>query len=91
MKQYDMPRKTIYGKCPKCKTKSQLEVLSGKPGQEKFKCNMCYHTFVMDDLWTEEFSGSHYYRFNIEIKGYQDPYGKAEQYFVNNVISCLLK
>lgn len=50
MKQYDMPRKTIYGKCPKCKTKSQLEVLSGKPGQEKFKCNMCYHTFVMDDL-----------------------------------------
>lgn len=50
MKQYNMPRKTIYGKCPKCKTKSQLEVLSGKPGQEKFKCNMCYHTFIMDDL-----------------------------------------
>jgi len=63
MKQYNMPRKTIYGKCPKCKTKSQLEVISGKPGQEKFKCNMCYHTFIMDDLWARDFFGCHYYRF----------------------------
>ena len=46
-----IPKKTIYGKCPKCKTKSQLEVLSGNPGKEKFKCNMCYHTFGIDELW----------------------------------------
>src|SRR5262245_37260207 len=36
-----LPRKTIYGRCPKCKTKSQLEVVSGNPGREKFRCNQC--------------------------------------------------
>lgn len=45
-----MPRKTIYGKCPKCKTKSELEVISGNPGREKFRCNQCYHKFGMDEL-----------------------------------------
>ena len=35
-----IPRKTVYGRCPKCRTKSQLEVLSSNPGNEKFKCNM---------------------------------------------------
>ncbi len=43
-------RKTVYGKCPKCRTKSQLEVLSSNPGNEKFKCNMCYNKFTMDEL-----------------------------------------
>jgi transposase-like protein len=45
-----LPRKTIYGKCPKCRTKSQLEVVSGNPGKEKFKCNQCYHKFGMDEI-----------------------------------------
>ena len=45
-----MPRKTIYGRCPKCKTKSELEVLSGTPGKEKFRCNQCYHNFGMEEL-----------------------------------------
>ena len=45
-----MPKKTIYGKCPKCKTKSELEVVSGTPGKEKFRCNQCYHKFGMDEL-----------------------------------------
>ena len=43
-------RKTVYGKCPKCRTKSQLEVLSSNPGNEKFRCNMCYNKFTMDEL-----------------------------------------
>jgi transposase-like protein len=46
----NVPRKTIYGKCPKCKTKSELEVISGNPGREKFRCNQCYHKFGMDEL-----------------------------------------
>ena len=46
-----IPRKTVYGKCPKCRTKSQLEVLSSNPGNEKFRCNMCYNKFTMDELW----------------------------------------
>ena len=45
-----MPKKTIYGRCPKCRTKSELEVVSGNPGREKFKCNQCYHKFGMDEL-----------------------------------------
>ena len=45
-----LPRKTIYGRCPKCKTKSELEVVSGNPGREKFRCNQCYHNFGMDEL-----------------------------------------
>jgi|GEM_PF-985466 len=45
-----MPKKTIYGRCPRCKTKSELEVKSGEPGREKFRCNQCYGTFGMDDL-----------------------------------------
>ncbi|AFU57396.1 hypothetical protein Ngar_c04500 [Candidatus Nitrososphaera gargensis Ga9.2] len=45
-----LPRKTIYGRCPKCKTKSELEVISGTPGREKFRCNQCYHNFGMDEL-----------------------------------------
>lgn len=45
-----MPKKTIYGRCPKCKAKSDLVVLKGDPGNEKFKCNQCYHTFGMDEL-----------------------------------------
>ena len=45
-----VPKKTIYGKCPKCKAKSDLVVMSGDPGREKFKCNQCYHVFGMDEL-----------------------------------------
>jgi transposase-like protein len=47
---YYLARKTIYGKCPKCRTKSQLEVVSGNPGKEKFRCNQCYHKFGMEEL-----------------------------------------
>ena len=43
-------KKTIYGRCPKCKAKSDLVVISGDPGREKFKCNQCYHVFGMDEL-----------------------------------------
>lgn len=43
-------KKTIYGRCPKCKAKSDLVVMSGDPGREKFKCNQCYHVFGMDEL-----------------------------------------
>jgi len=45
-----LPRRTIYDRCPKCKTKSELEVVSGTPGKEKFRCNQCYHNFGMDEL-----------------------------------------
>jgi len=45
-----LTRRTIYGKCPNCRTKSQLEVVSGIAGREKFKCNQCYHKFGMDQL-----------------------------------------
>jgi transposase-like protein len=45
-----LPKKTIYGRCPKCKTKSALVVVSGNPGKEKFKCNECYSSFGMDDF-----------------------------------------
>jgi len=47
-----LTRRTIYGKCPNCRTKSQLEVVSGNAGREKFKCNQCYHKFGMDQLWS---------------------------------------
>ncbi|WP_337861827.1 hypothetical protein [Nitrososphaera sp.] len=43
-------KKTIYGRCPKCKAKGDLVVLSGDPGREKFRCNQCYHVFGMDEL-----------------------------------------
>jgi len=49
-KRNPLPRKTIYGKCPKCRTKSELEVRSGNPGKEKFRCNQCYHEFGMNEL-----------------------------------------
>lgn len=45
-----MAKKTIYGRCPKCKAKGDLVVLSGTPGREKFKCNQCFHAFGMDEL-----------------------------------------
>jgi transposase-like protein len=45
-----LPKKTVYGKCPRCKTKSALEVVSGNPGKEKFKCNQCYYKFGMEEL-----------------------------------------
>ncbi|AIC14381.1 hypothetical protein NTE_01513 [Candidatus Nitrososphaera evergladensis SR1] len=45
-----MARKTVYGKCPKCKARGDLVVMSGTPGKEKFKCNQCYHVFGMDEL-----------------------------------------
>ncbi|MGI0006039.1 MAG: hypothetical protein ACREAY_11735 [Nitrososphaera sp.] len=45
-----MVKKTVYGRCPKCKAKSDLVVMSGDPGREKFKCNQCYHVFGMDEL-----------------------------------------
>ena len=45
-----MARKTIYGRCPKCRAKSQLEVKSSDAGNEKYKCNMCYNVFGIDDL-----------------------------------------
>jgi transposase-like protein len=45
-----MAKKTVYGRCPKCKAKSDLIVMSGTPGKEKFKCNQCYHVFGMDEL-----------------------------------------
>ena len=45
-----LPKKTIYGRCPRCRTKSNLEVVSGNPGKEKFKCNQCYFEFGMDAL-----------------------------------------
>jgi hypothetical protein len=46
----NMPKQTVYGRCPNCKTKSQLEVISRHPGREKFRCNQCYHKFGMDEL-----------------------------------------
>jgi hypothetical protein len=30
--------------------KSALEVVSGNPGKEKFKCNECFSSFGMDDF-----------------------------------------
>lgn len=45
-----MARKTVYGKCPKCRARGDLVVMSGTPGKEKFKCNQCYHVFGMDEL-----------------------------------------
>jgi transposase-like protein len=45
-----MPKKTIYGRCPKCKAKGELLVVCGTPGKEKFRCNRCYHNFGMDEL-----------------------------------------
>lgn len=45
-----VPKKTIYGRCPKCKAKGDLVVMSGEAGREKFKCNQCYHVFGMDEL-----------------------------------------
>ena len=47
---YRNTKKTIYGKCPNCRTKGQLDVISSNPGKEKFKCNSCYHKFGMSDL-----------------------------------------
>jgi hypothetical protein len=46
----NIPRKTVYGKCPKCRAKSQIEITSNNPGKEKFKCNICFQVFGMDDL-----------------------------------------
>jgi hypothetical protein len=43
-------RKTVYGKCPRCRTKSQLEIISNNPGKEKFKCNICFQTFGINDM-----------------------------------------
>ena len=43
-------KKTIYGKCPNCRTKGQLDVVSSSPGKEKFKCNSCYFKFGINDL-----------------------------------------
>jgi transposase-like protein len=45
-----LPKKNVYGRCPRCKTKSLLEVVSGIPSKEKFKCNQCYFKFGMADL-----------------------------------------
>ena len=43
-------RKTVYGKCPRCRTKSQLEIISNNPGKEKFKCTICFQTFGINDM-----------------------------------------
>lgn len=47
---YHYTKKTIYGKCPICRTKGQLEVVSNNPGKEKFKCNSCYQKFSINEL-----------------------------------------
>lgn len=49
-KKFHIARKTVYGKCPRCRTKSQLEVISNNPGKEKFKCNMCFQSFGINEM-----------------------------------------
>lgn len=43
-------RKTVYGKCPRCRTKSQLEIITNNPGKEKFKCNICFQMFGINEM-----------------------------------------
>ena len=49
-KKNPIARKTVYGKCPRCRSKSQLEVISNNPGKEKFKCNMCFQSFGINEM-----------------------------------------
>jgi hypothetical protein len=49
-KKFHIARKTVYGKCPRCRTKSQLEVISNNPGKEKFKCNICFQSFGINEM-----------------------------------------
>jgi len=50
IKKICIARKTVYGKCPRCRTKSQLEIISNNPGKEKFKCTICFQTFGINDM-----------------------------------------
>ena len=31
-------------------TKSQLEIITNNPGKEKFKCNICFQMFGINDM-----------------------------------------